>query len=185
MIIQLLIISGRSGSGKSSTANEIAQQLKRRKLCHAHIDGDNLDAIFPEEPEAEMLLDNLAAMWSNYHHKRGITRLIISGTAIVMEFDKINKTISDVCRGGTANPANVDIQLKADAYILTIPSEVAVARLTQREVGSELAHCLESSNRMSGVLEETIGAWATRVPTQGRHVKDVAMDILKQAGWIE
>ncbi|KID85495.1 hypothetical protein MGU_07357 [Metarhizium guizhouense ARSEF 977] len=53
MNIQLLIISRRAGSGKTSTSNEISEQLKLRGVCHAHIDGDNLDAMFPEEPAAD------------------------------------------------------------------------------------------------------------------------------------
>ncbi|KAK9436919.1 uncharacterized protein VB005_11736 [Metarhizium brunneum] len=42
MNIQPVIVSGRAGSGKTSTANEISEQLKRRGVCHAHIDGDYL-----------------------------------------------------------------------------------------------------------------------------------------------
>ncbi|KAF1731813.1 hypothetical protein CRV24_008003 [Beauveria bassiana] len=147
MEVRLIIVSGRAGSGKSSTANEMSEQLKRLEMRHAHIDCDNLDAMFPADDGADMLLANLAALWSNYYHLRGVDRLIISGTAAV-------------------------------------PDALAERRLKQREVGSELSQLLASSRRMAGVLESQVGGWARRVPTDQREVKEVALEILRTAGWI-
>ncbi|KAL2126430.1 hypothetical protein VTI74DRAFT_928 [Chaetomium olivicolor] len=191
MEVQVIMISGRAGSGKTSTGNEMAEQLRLRGLCHAHIDGDNLDSIFPEEPEAEMLLANLAAMWSNYYHRRGITRLILSGTAIALEFESIKQAIKDASetppRGVSSvqGPRVKEVEVKASAVILTAPDDVAFKRLAKREVGSELPHILKSSKKMAGVLEETVGRWVRRIDTDGKDVKENALDILRTAGWVD
>ncbi|KAK2616613.1 hypothetical protein QQS21_000436 [Conoideocrella luteorostrata] len=163
----------------------MTEQLKRRGLCHAHIDGDTLEAIFPEEPGAEMSLDNLTAMWSNYYSMRGTPWLIFSGTAIVMKCDCIQESLLGACQKTSPKVTTADIRIQTDAVILTIPDDEAVARLTQREVGSELAHCLTSSEKMTRVLNDTGDDWAARVPTDGRNVKDVALCSLKRAGWID
>ncbi len=42
-----LFIGGRSGSGKSSVAGEIHEQLSSRGVMHACIEGDNLDLAHP------------------------------------------------------------------------------------------------------------------------------------------
>jgi hypothetical protein len=93
MEVQVIIVSGRAGSGKTSTANEMSEQLKRLEVKHAHIKGDNLDAMYPDEAGAEMMLANLSAVCSNYYHRRGVDRLILSGSALVLETSRITEAI--------------------------------------------------------------------------------------------
>ncbi|OAA78343.1 Zeta toxin [Akanthomyces lecanii RCEF 1005] len=211
MEVRLIIVSGRAGSGKTSTANEMSEQLKRMEIRHAHINGDNLDAMFPDEAGADMLLANLAALWSNYYHLRGVDRLILSGTAAVLETDRIARTLRRVTAsiptlhfqsppspkqqaegqsslsprlGGKGGRMMPPASVTTRAFILQVPDALAERRLKQREVGSELPQLLASSRRMAGVLESQVGGWARRVPTDQREVKEVAMDILRTAGWI-
>ncbi|TQV99995.1 hypothetical protein V2A60_005410 [Cordyceps javanica] len=201
MEVRLIIVSGRAGSGKTSTANEMSEQLKRLEIRHAHIDGDNLDAMFPAEGGADMLLANLAALWSNYYHLRGVDRLIVSGTAAVLETERITRTLRRVTAsiptlhhvqsppspprlGGKDGRMMPPASVTARAFILQVPDALAERRLKQREVGSELPQLLASSRRMAGVLESQVGGWARRVPTDQREVKEVALDILRTAGWI-
>lgn len=192
MAVQLIVISGRAGSGKTSVANEMSQVLKRQGISHAHIDGDNLDAMYPEEPAADILLPNLAAMWANYYHLRGVTKLILSGTSIVLEMERVKKAIEWACRE-TYHPQGVLLWktnvmppalVDGRAFILVVPDTVAVNRLRKREVGSELDALVRSSRKMSAVLEEDVGGWARRVHTDNETVRTVANDILKTAGWI-
>ncbi|OAA73866.1 Zeta toxin [Cordyceps fumosorosea ARSEF 2679] len=209
MEVRLIIISGRAGSGKTSTAHEMSEQLKRLEVRHAHIDGDNLDAVFPADAGSDMLLANLAALWSNYYHLRGVDRLIVSGTAAVLETERIVRTLRRVTAsiptlhfsasssppspGGKDSPPRLGgkdgrmmppASVTARAFILQVPDALAERRLRQREVGSELPALLAGSRRMAGVLESQVGGWARRVPTDQREVKEVAMDILRTAGWI-
>lgn len=190
MEVRLIVVSGRAGSGKTSVANEMCEQLKRLQIKHAYIDGDNLDAMYPEEPAADMLLPNIAALWANYYHLRGVDRLIISGTAVAMEMDRISAAIE----WASSEPTLAIMKNRIDgmpaasvngrAFILTIPDSVAEKRLRRREVGSETGKLLESSRKMSVVLEEQVGGWARRVPADNREVKEVAWDILQTSGWV-
>lgn len=222
MEVRVIIISGRAGSGKTSTANEMSEQLKRLQIRHAHIDGDNLDAMYPDEPAADMYLANLAAMWSNYYHLRGVCYVILSGTAAVLETDRITRTMRRVTAsipslqfhpppppsppsqsqsptaggqptnaapspprlGGKDGRMMPPASISARAFILQVPDALAEKRLSKREVGSELPQLLASSRRMAGVLESQVGGWARRVPTDQREVKEIALDILRTAGWI-
>lgn len=218
MEVRVIIISGRAGSGKSSTAHEMSEQLKRLEVRHAHIDGDNLDAMFPADAGSDLFLANLAALWSNYYHLRGVECLILSGTSVVLETDRITRTLRRVTAsipvlqpsasssqqpsptGGAGAGSSVSsdtpklggkdgrmmppASVSSRAFILQVPDALATRRLKQREVGSELPQLLASSRRMAGVLESQVGGWARRVPTDQREVKEVALDILRTAGWI-
>lgn len=207
MEVRVIIISGRAGSGKTSTANEMSEQLKRLEIRHAHIDCDNLDAMYPAEAGSDLFLANLAALWSNYYHLRGVECLILSGTAVVLSTDRISRALRRVTasipplqipssppggEGGSASPPWLGkdgrmmppASVSARAFILEVPDALASKRLKQREVGTELSQLLTSSRRMAGVLESQVGGWARRVPTDQREVKEVALDILRTAGWI-
>ena len=190
MEVRLIIIYGRAGSGKTSVANEMSEQLKRLDIRHAHIDGDNLDAMYPEEPAADMLLPNIAAMWANYYHLRGVDRLIISGTAVAMEMDRISRALEWACSEPNLAVMKNKIEgmpaasVNGRAFILQVSDGVAEKRLKRREVGSELEKTLASSRKMSAVLEEEVGGWARRVLAENREVREIALDILRTSGWI-
>lgn len=183
--IHVLILSGRSGVGKSSVANEMSSHLSYLGIPHASIDGDNLDAIYPEEQDAEIMLQNLENMWRTYHSLRGCTRVIISGTAIVLERDAVRETIERASRGihSTDHEVHVDVV----NVILTASDSAAADRLERREIGSTLQEHLESSMRMSHVLEESIDddKFVRRVSTNNRTVADIAVDILESAKWVD
>lgn len=178
MTAHLIIVSGRSGSGKSSVANEMSQQLRLRGIPHANIDGDNLDALYPEPEGSDVLLANLEAMWTTYTCTiPSMSRLIVSGTAIVLDFEAIKQIMAKI--GGSR-----DHGVEGKAVILTAGHGVAASRLRAREVGSEFELCLASSNKMADILEEMVGDWADRVATDEENVRDTALHILRQAGWI-
>ncbi|KAK3186439.1 hypothetical protein K4F52_004740 [Lecanicillium sp. MT-2017a] len=226
MEVHVIIVSGRAGSGKTSTANEMSEQLSRLEVKHAHIDGDNLDAVYPEEDGADMLLANLTALCSNYYHRRGVDRFILSGTALVLETSRITDAIrratgtipllshvtssssSPQQRASTTSPPGSTgsasgsgsgrpsptthvhngvmppASVNTRAFILTASDALAAERLKRREVGTELPKLLRSTQRMASVLDSEIGGWARRVYTDRRAVKDIALDILRAAGWM-
>lgn len=179
--IHVLLLSGRSGVGKTSVANELAAQLRNHGLPHVHIDGDNLDGIFPEAHGTEFLLPNLEGMWRTYYSLRRSTRLILSGTAVVLEQDAIKQTIERASRG--IRPGS-DVYVDVVGVILTASDSTAVARLEEREIGSTLDQHVQSSVKMSQMLGELVDKSVQRVPTDNRSVVDIAVDILESANWI-
>ncbi|KAA8648363.1 hypothetical protein EYZ11_006797 [Aspergillus tanneri] len=179
MTVHVILLSGRSGVGKTSVANEMSAELRRHNISHAHIDSDNLDFIYPEEVGPDMMLSNLAALCGNYYRQRGCKKLILSGTAMVLEHEPIRETIQQIVR----SPSEEE-ELILDGVILTAVDAVAQDRLQRREIGSLLDQHLDSSQKMSSILQEEVGDWARRISTDGKNVKDVAVCILKDVGWI-
>lgn len=187
MAIQVILLSGRSGVGKTSVANEVSAQLRSRNLPHAHIDGDNLDMILPEEDSSEIFLLNLAAMWGTYHRHRGCNRLILSGTAMVLDREMIQQTIQESSDRRTPSDPDQHEQIAVDlrGFILTATDAAASERLRAREIGSLLDQHVQSSYKMASVLEKEVGSWACRISTDGRSVKEIALQILEQAEWLQ
>lgn len=62
---EVLVLNGSPGSGKSTMANLIAEQLRESDIPHAVIDVDELARVYPEE-HMTMMWDNLSLIWKNY-----------------------------------------------------------------------------------------------------------------------
>ncbi|GIJ86553.1 hypothetical protein Asppvi_005442 [Aspergillus pseudoviridinutans] len=161
----------------------MSELLKIRDIPHAHIDGDNLDMVYPEEEGPELLLLNLESMFGNYYRHRGCSKLILSGTAMALEYESIQKTLRAVIKNSLQFPRDTEPAIDLRGFILTATDNTASERLRKREIGSLLDHHLASSLRMASVLEKEVGGWACRISTDGRTVKDVAVQILEQANW--
>jgi hypothetical protein len=95
--MQLLLITGPAGVGKSTLSWEMSAQLAAAQVAHAVIETDELDRVFPR-PNADELdriqpgttdvsSINLAAIWSTYR-ALGHTRLIMSGVMMHLDLDK-------------------------------------------------------------------------------------------------
>ncbi|PKX88458.1 uncharacterized protein P174DRAFT_516530 [Aspergillus novofumigatus IBT 16806] len=184
MIVQVILLSGRSGVGKTTIASEMSEHLKIHGIPHAHIDGDNLDMVYPEEEGPDLLLLNLESMFGNYYRRRGCSRLILSGTAMALEYESIQNTLQAVIQDSLQFPREREPAIDLRGFILTATDNTASERLRKREIGSLLDHHLASGLRMASVLENEVGGWACRISTDGRTVKDIAAQILEQANWV-
>lgn len=150
MDVSVIIISGRAGSGKTSVAFEVCEQLRRHGIPHANIDTDYLDDIWPQEDGPELFLKNLAAIWSTYYHDRGCRRLILSGTSTIIDTSQIQETIKQASQDSAETDEDKIVQVKIGAFILTAEDSVASERLKKREIGSALERHLASSNNGAG-----------------------------------
>jgi adenylylsulfate kinase-like enzyme len=65
--VQVLLLSGPAGVGKSTLGWEIAAQLRRLGIAHVLLDSDELDRVWPlTAAERDQLNQaNLAAFWAN------------------------------------------------------------------------------------------------------------------------
>ncbi|MEE4489001.1 hypothetical protein [Streptomyces sp. BE230] len=169
---EVLIIGGRSGSGKSSLGWEISACLQTASVAHCFIEGDFLDQAYPA-PEGDpsrtrLTEDNLAALWGNYA-RLGYRRLIYTNTVSILESDLVVRAM-----GGNVRTTGV---------LLTADAETVRARLGGREVGSQLEAHLERSARMSAYLDEHKPAWVVRLPTGDRGLPELAETAIALTGW--
>ena len=168
---EVLFVGGASGTGKTSVAFEVSALLRRARVAHALVDGDNLDASYPDpgEVDREWLSSvNLGKIWETYR-AAGQRRLVYVNTVSVLETSALTAVVD-------AGAHVVAVLLGAD------PRSVG-ERLRGRERGSELAVHLERSAARRVELEAQAPRWVTRIDTTGRTVGEVATDVVACTGW--
>jgi hypothetical protein len=172
VIPEVLLVAGRSGSGKSSVAFEVSARWARDGLAHCLVDGDNLSAAYPKppaDPHGTALTEaNLRAVWATYA-AAGYRRMVYVNTVSILERELVTRAL-----GGRAQVRGV---------LLTASARTVRDRLGPREIGSELREHLDRSASAAELLERAAGPWVTRVATDGRMVEDVARDVAAASGW--
>lgn len=77
--MEVLLITGPAGVGKTTVAHELSRQLERGDVPHALIDTDELDRIYPVPPDLKRVTEEcLAAVWGVLH-RHGATRVVLVG----------------------------------------------------------------------------------------------------------
>lgn len=169
-MVQVLLIAGRSGAGKTTVAYEVAEHLRQHDVPHALVDGDDLDAVYPPAEGSSLAEANLRAIWRNYR-ALGHDRVIFVNTVSVLESAMILRAVGD--------------DTEIIGVLLTATDDTATARLQAREVGSTLEVHIERSVAAATMLDDAAPAWVHRVPTDGRSVPEIATAILQLTGWLE
>src|SRR5258707_15879634 len=77
--INLLLITGSMGSGKTTILSEASDILTARSIPHASIDVDALGTahLQPTVQNNQLMYQNLHSVWENYAHA-GLTRLLLA-----------------------------------------------------------------------------------------------------------
>lgn len=170
--VEVLLIGGRSGVGKSTLGWEVSRQLQASGAAHCFIEGDNLDQVFPApagDPVREAISEaNLAAMWNNYR-ALGQTRLVYTNTAAVISAPWMARAL-----GG---------EVRFIGVLLTAGDDTAAGRLAGREIGGGLPASLERSRLAARWLDAEAPAWVVRVPTDDRTIPDIAAEVIGLTGW--
>lgn len=163
-----LFIGGRSGSGKSSVAHEIHEQLSSRRVMHACIEGDNLDLAYPPPWEHGLAEQNLAAMWRNYR-ALGYRRLIYTNTVSILHTRELAAAL-----GGEVSITGV---------LLTADDVTIRGRLEAREAGGGLQAHLERSRAHALKLDQQAPEGVHRMATDSKSVTGIAQEIIALTGW--
>lgn len=99
--VEVLLISGRSGVGKTSVGYEVCDLLQAAGLWHALVDGDNLNAAYPK-PAGDLggtalTETNLGALWANYA-AAGQHRMVHVNTVAVLEAPMVVRAVGGTTR---------------------------------------------------------------------------------------
>ncbi|RII11729.1 hypothetical protein DSC45_27855 [Streptomyces sp. YIM 130001] len=172
---EVLLIGGRAGVGKTTVGWEVSALLRSEAVAHAVIDGDFMGAVHPapegDPHRAEITESNLTAVWANYA-RRGYHRLIYTNTLSVLPestgmFERASGTAARLVR-----------------VLLTASDATIHARLTRRELGTELRQELEGSARKAFLLDQRSPTGTVRVTTDDRPVTDIAREVAAATGWV-
>jgi hypothetical protein len=178
--VEVLLITGPAGIGKSTLCWEIGAQLAAAKVPHAIIETDELDRVFPRPtPEQLAALQpgtsdvsalNLAAMWGTYR-ALGHTRLVMSG--VMLDLDSDYRWIT------SAIP-----HARMTAVRLVGSEATLMQRLDQREIGSGRDAQARRSLRQLKRISDEAPSEAIVVPTDDKAPAELAQIVLKTAGWL-
>jgi broad-specificity NMP kinase len=171
--VDVLVICGVAGVGKSTVAWEIGSQLQVADVQHAMIDTDELDRVYPQPESLSELVAlsgrNLAALWESFA-ALGHSRLILSG--VMLDLDADLAWIS-------ASIGNADYTVVR----LHASDETLRQRVEAREIGSGREEQTKRTLAQAKVLREQKTRRTVAVQTDGRSPVEIAHEILEVTGW--
>ncbi|WP_117192531.1 AAA family ATPase [Rhizobium terrae] len=177
--VEILLLTGPAGVGKSTLSWEISARLAEAGIAHAAIETDELDRVFPRPSRQDLerlapgTIDisalNLKAIWSVYRELKQ-TRLIMSGVMMHLAFDR---------RWITSAIPNAKI-----IVVRLMATEESIAdRLARRETEDGLDAQFQRSLRQLNHMTTETGGDMLRIHTDGRSVSEIALDILANLDW--
>lgn len=175
--VQVLLLGGASGTGKTSVGWEASALLEEREVPHCVIDGDSLGHVFPapeNDPQRSAIVErNLAAVWSGFA-ELGHDRLVYTNTVSVLEADMITRAVLTSARSTAVAITPV---------VLTAEPRTVAERLARRETGDLVGVHIDRSRRAALLLAERAPTETVRLPTDDLTARDVAIEVLRVAGW--
>jgi hypothetical protein len=165
--VNLLLITGSMGAGKTTTLGEASDLLAQHAVPHAAIDLDGLGLWHSPHPADALWVDNLRCVSANYA-TAGIDRLLIA--AAVETADDLEAVIEAT---GAASVA---------VCRLRAPLEVMESRVLARECGVQSAYYVSRVRILDRILDES-GLEHFSVDTT-QSVTGAARELLQRAGWI-
>ena len=166
--VEVLVISGGMGSGKTSLLIEASDLLTAAGIPHAAIDFDMLAFGHWPDRVTDLSDRNLAAVWSNYA-AAGIDRLLISEAIDTAD------TLSGL---RAAIPGATFVVCRLHASLETMRE-----RVRQREPGIMQQHLVERVSELMAALDAA-QLEDFSVVNEGRSITEVAREVLQRAGWI-
>jgi hypothetical protein len=169
-VIDVVVIGGPTGVGKSSTALEISNQLRRARVAHAVIDTEALDVVYPRpKDEHELIERNLAAVWQTFRDQ-GTRRLVVAGTHLT------RRDALEGVRRATEGDRFTLIQLAASGATLR-------ARLRHREMGSGRDGGPERPLAEVPAPPRELSPEVRLFETERSSLEETAAHIIAVAGW--
>ncbi len=165
--IEVLVLNGSPGAGKSTLANSIAEQLRQMDQAHAVIDVDELGRIFPELGSS-LGWANLRAIWPNY--------AAVANLKVILPVCIDTKQDLEALR--IAAPSNEFVICELVANESTLK-----ARVTNREPNEYWQSKLRTlvDKHICKDLSDRFADF--RVRTDDKSIDDAVREILQYLGW--
>lgn len=185
--IQILLLGGASGTGKTTVGWELSAILEQRCVAHCVIDGDTLGHIFPAPPgdpsRSGIVERNLASVWSGIAEV-GQTWLIYTNTVSVLEEEMIRRAVRASSAGGVvSSEVEVEVQVEFTSVVLVAGARTVAQRLARRETGDRVDLHIDRSLCAAMLLQQRASKSVVVISTDGRAVEDVALEVLDATGW--
>lgn len=187
--IQILLLGGASGTGKTTVGWELSAILEQRCVAHCVIDGDTLGHIFPAPPgdpsRSGIVERNLASVWSGFAEV-GQTRLIYTNTVSVLEEEMIRRAVrASSARGVVSSEVEVEVEVEFEftSVVLVAGARTVAQRLARRETGDRVDLHIDRSLRAAMLLQQRASESVVVISTDGRAVEDVALEVLDATAW--
>ena len=164
---RVLILHGSPGSGKTTLARAISEQLSADGVTSGVIDVDELNLVFPP-PMRDFWLTNLATVWPNYARVPGIHVVIPTVVADAERLELLRAAV----------PAESFVVCE-----LTAPIEVLKQRVTEREPTEELRQALRAWVDHHAARTDLEGIRDVLVSTYDKSEVDAAREVLRAIGW--
>jgi hypothetical protein len=165
-VVEVLVINGPCGAGKSSVGFECMEILEERGIPAAMVDAE-LAYFHPQRGQGEDVAERaLAAVWPVYRDE-GIDRLLLPR---VIEKERHLEIVERAVPG-----ARIQI-----AWLDASPALVA-ERLGERERGSALQWHID---RAEEIRRNAGDDFADFRVDAARDVRTIALDLLDRAGWV-
>ncbi len=169
-MVQLLIITGSMGAGKSAVLAEASDLLSLRNIVHAAIDVDSL--FLGHVPSAgsndEVMYANLRSVCKNYAAV-GVQRFIL---ARALEA----RTQLELCREITSATNTAVCRLTAGIDAMQRRVKIRESGILQQEFVARVAE-------LNSILDRAQLEDFTAV-NENRPLNEVALDVLAKAGWL-
>jgi adenylylsulfate kinase len=167
--VKVLVITGSMGAGKTTVLGAASDVLSASNVTHAAVDLDTLGIYhLPSPAGRDLALQNLAAIWRNYA-AAGIDRLLI---AEAMESAADRDRLRSVIPGAEIMVCRLRAEL-----------ETMQERVRVREPGMFQQRYVERVATLETLLDAA-QLEDFSVETDGRHVNEVAREMLERAAWL-
>ncbi|WP_172745755.1 AAA family ATPase [Neorhizobium sp. T7_12] len=179
--IEILLLTGPAGVGKSTLSWEISARLAEAGIAHATIESDELDRIFPRPSRQDLerlspgTIDvsalTLKAIWSTYK-ELGSKRLILSGVMMHLDFDR--RWITSAIPGA-----------RFTVVRLMATEENIASRLARRETEGSMEDQLGRSLRQMNRIATETGKDILYINTDGRTTSEITDEVLARIDWLK
>ena len=169
--VQVLLLSGPAGVGKSTLGWEIAAQLRRLGIAHVLLDSDELDRAWPLRAAEQQQLNraNLTTFWANAA-ALGHSRLVFVGVFLnaAAALDWVT-----ACIPGAS----------VTRVVLDARDDELERRVRAREIGSEADEQWKRTLAQSRRFRRRNAGSADVLDTTGLAVPGLARQVIERAGW--